>query len=250
MKTLDELASPSINILILAAGKVPLKTGDREFPLCLTEMGSGSLLERIVNNTASISNAQLAFAFLNSEAHRFHLEKIVKLLAPTGVCTSVSEQTQGSACTALLAACKLEQEAELLIISANELVDLDYDSLVHEFREQKLDAGTLIFHSVHPRYSFVILDNKGHVTETAQRDPISTNATAGIFWFSKTRDFVDGAKNLIRKDAHLDGNYFVALTFNELILRQKKIGVIKLPLDKYIPLKNEQQIGHFEEGKH
>lgn len=250
MNKLDKPHLPVINVLILAAGKVPLQNGEREYPLCLTEIGTGSLLERIVRNVESIADAQLAFAFLNSEAHRFHLEKIATLLAPMALCTRVSEQAQGSACTALLAACKLNQDAELLIISANELVDIDYEVVVREFRERSLDAGTLIFHSVHPRYSFVILNDEGLVVETAQRNPISTNATAGVFWFAKTRDFVESAKNLIRKDAHLDGNYFVALTFNELVLRQKKIGVTQLPSEKYIPLKTEQQIGYYEEGKH
>jgi hypothetical protein len=137
-----------------------------------------------------------------------------------------------------------------LIISANELVDIDYNEAIVELRKRRLDAGTLIFQSVHPRYSFVTLNDEGLVEQTAQRDPISKNATAGIFWFAKTGDFIEGAKNLIRNDAHLDGNYFVALTFNELILNQKRIGVIQLDSDKYTPLKNEHQIGHYEDGKH
>ena len=244
------LPMPDINILILAAGKLPQQNANREYPLCLTEVGSGSLLEKIVNNTKLIENAQLAFAFLDHEADRFHLEKIAALLSPSASSTKVSEHTKGSACTALLAACQLNQEAELLIISANELVDIDYNEAIVELRKRRLDAGTLIFQSVHPRYSFVTLNDEGLVEQTAQRDPISKNATAGIFWFAKTGDFIEGAKNLIRNDAHLDGNYFVALTFNELILNQKRIGVIQLDSDKYTPLKNGHQIGHYEDGKH
>ena len=195
----------STNILILAAGKGQNQNGERDYPLCLTEIGEGSLLERIVYNTKSIAHSQLAFTFLNNEATQFHLEKIVKLLAPSALCKMVPEQTQGSACTALLVACQLDQDAELLIISANELVDMDLGEAISDFRKKSFDAGTLIFHSVHPRYSFVALNDEKFVIEAAQRQPISANATAGIFWFSKTRDFVEGAKSLIRKDAHLDG---------------------------------------------
>lgn len=237
---------PAINVLILAAGNVSLQPGEREYPLCLTEIGGVSVLERIVNNAQSIAHAQFAFAFLNTEAQRFHLEKIVALLAPGACCVRVPEQTQGSACTALLAACQLAQEAELLIISANELVDVDLGAIVREFRERGLDAGTLTFRSVHPRYSYVALSDDGLVIETAQRQPISPHATAGVFWFAKTHDFVEGAKNLIRKDAHVENSYFVAPTFNELVLKQKKIGVTPLPSEKYIPLKTERQVEHYE----
>jgi hypothetical protein len=247
MRAYESSHRPTINILVLAASKLPQEHTEQGYPICLTEIGGVSVLEHIFRNSCSLTNAQYAFTFLNSEVQRFHLEKIAALIAPGALCVKVPEQTQGSACTALLTACQLVQEAELLIISANELVDIDIGATVREFRGRKLDAGTLIFRSLHPRYSYVVLDEDGSVIEAAQRQPISANATAGVFWFAKTYDFVEGAKNLIRKDAHVDNSYFVAPTFNELILKQKRIGVTQLPLEKYIPLKTERQVEHYEE---
>ena len=245
MSDLQYYGGTSVNILILAAGKITSNDSKIEYPLCLTEINGVSLLERIVNNTKLIVNAYYTFTFLESETLRFHLGKIAALLVPGARSVNVPELTQGSACTALLATCQLEQESELIIISANELVDIDLGAIIQDFRKRDLDAGTLIFRSSHPRYSYVTLNENELVTQTAQREPISTNATTGIFWFAKTFDFVEGAKNLIRKDAHVDGSYFVALTFNELVLKQKKIGVITLPFEKYIPLKTIQQIDHY-----
>lgn len=241
--------SPTINILVLASGKLHSKNADKEFPLCLTEIHGVSVLERIVNNAASIADSQYTFTFLETEAVRFHLVKVAKLLVPGARSTQVPELSQGSACTALLAACQLDQAAELLIISANELVDIQLAEVIEEFRHHKLDAGTLTFRSIHPRYSYVRLNDEGLVIETAQCEPISFFATAGIFWFAKTAYFVEGAKNLIRKDAHVDGSYFVAPTFNELVLKQKKIGIKELDITKYFPLKTDQQIDQFE-GSH
>lgn len=249
MKTPTTKTVPAINILVLAAGKLNSQNADKEYPLCLTEIHGISVLERIVKNTERIANAQYAFTFLETEAQRFHLEKIATLLVPGACSTHVPELSQGSACTALLAACQLKQDAELIIISANELVDLDLAEVIEEFRNRKLDGGTLTFRSVHPRYSYVRLNEQGFVTEAAQREPISFYATAGIFWFAKTSCFVEGAKNIIRKDAHVDGSYFVAPIFNELVLRQKKIGVKELDTTKYFPLKTEQQVEQFEGGK-
>ena len=44
-------------------------------------------------------------------------------------------------------------------------------------------AGTVIFKSVHPRWSYVKLDSKKNVVEAAEKVPISNNATAGTYFF-------------------------------------------------------------------
>jgi hypothetical protein len=86
------------------------------------------------------------------------------------------------------------------------------------------------------------------VTEAAQQNPISTHATTGIFWFKRTYEFIDGVKTTIRKDATVSGSFYLAPTFNELILKQKRIGVYKIKNENYYPLKNNRQIERFESG--
>jgi dTDP-glucose pyrophosphorylase len=221
----------------LAAGKVQQGQQGDEYPHCLIEINGKPLLETIVQNTSSIHGANYNFVFLKDEAQQYHLDNIAKLLVADAECTHVSKQTKGSACTALLATSFMDQDAELLIISANELVNISMGDMLEKYREKSYDAGTLIFHSIHPRYSYVRLNDLNLVVETTQRDPITTHATAGIFWYRNTSDFIEGAKNLIRKNAHVGGAYFVAPVFNELVLKHKKIGVMKLAEDDYTPLK-------------
>ncbi|EJO33607.1 hypothetical protein QWC_01370 [Achromobacter marplatensis] len=136
----------------------------------------------------------------------------------------------------------------MLIISANELVDLDLAPVISEFELRELDGGTLTFRSIHPRYSYVKLNEQGFVTEAAQQNPISNHATTGIFWFKKTGDFVEAVKASIRKNAVVGDSFFVAPTFNELILMQKKVGVFELDVSKYRPLKTDRQVQQFESG--
>ena len=237
----------NISILVLAAGARDSKEND-DYPLCLTEFDGLSLLERIVSNTKNIEGAKYSFAFLKNESERFHLDKVAKLLAPGAIIFRIPESTKGSACTALLAASQLDPNSELLIISANELVDVDFKEVVNEFKSRKLDGGTIVFRSVHPRYSFVSLNKDGLVTEAAQQDPISNNATAGVFWFARTRDFVTASMDLIRKNASVNGRFYIAPTFNELVLKQARIGVRDVELAKYMPLKTERQVQQFENG--
>ncbi|MCA3174213.1 MAG: glycosyltransferase family 2 protein [Burkholderiales bacterium] len=236
------------NILILAAGQSGFDNHDGGYPLCLSEYDGVSLIERIVLNTNRISGIHYAFALLDKEIESYHLDRVATLLAPNARIFPIPESTKGSACTALLAASQLNPEASLLIVSANELVDLDLSVPVNDFEKKGVYAGTLIFRSVHPRYSYVMLNDRGLVTQVAQKKPITHHATAGIFWYKRTEDFVNAAKRMIGKGAVVDGKFYVAPTFNELILEQKSVGVFEIANDKYLPLKTERQIYHFEQG--
>lgn len=237
-----------VNILILAAGRSSSESSEDSYPLCLTETDGMSLIERIVLNTKEIPDSNYCFALLDKDAEKFHLDKVVKLLVKDSTVIKIPEYTKGSACTALLAASQLNQQDELLIISANELVNIDFSNVLNDFNLRKLDGGTLIFKSIHPRYSYVSLNTEKIVIEAAQQKPISQNATAGVFWFARTHDFVEAAKNLIRKNASVNEKFYVAPTFNELILKQMKIGTLNLNVDDYKLLKTERQAQQFESG--
>lgn len=240
------MSHPTINILVLAAGPTSGEApGD--YPLCLTESGGVSLLERIVENCAVIPNAKFTYAFLEAEVRKFHLDNIVELLTPTARIVSVLRGTQGSGCSALLAASTMPASDELLIVSANEIVDMNMLDVVRDFRARKLDAGTLTFSSIHPRYSYVRLDADGAVTEAAQQNPISRNATAGVFWFRSAGAFVDAVKAMIRKGASTNDAFYPAPAFNEMLLKHARIGATPIESSRYQPLKTDQQLAAFEQ---
>ncbi len=240
------MSNPSINILVLAAGPTSGEApGD--YPLCLTENAGVSLLERIVQNCADIPGARFTYAFLEAEVRKFHLDNIVELLTPTARIVSVLRGTQGSGCSALLAASTMAANDELLIVSANEVVDMNLQDVVRDFRARQLDAGTLTFASIHPRYSYVRLDAAGEIVEAAQQNPISRNATAGVFWFRSAGQFVEAMKSMIRKDASTNDAFYPAPAFNEMLLMHARIGATPIEASRYQPLKTEQQLAAFEQ---
>lgn len=228
----------NLNILILSAASRSVENNSEVYPACLMEENGTSLLEKIINNTKNIKNAEYTYAFLENDIKKFHLDKISNLLTPNSNCIRISEGCQGASCTALYSACQLNHDSELLILSANEIIDLDYKNFIDDFRKRDLDAGTITFKSVHPHYSYVRL-NKGLVVEAAQRKPISQDATAGIFWFKSTRTFVNSAMKQILKGASTNDLYFIAPCFNELILEQLKIGVFNIDNSIYSPYKQK-----------
>lgn len=235
------------NILVLAAGHQNHSDTESEYPVCLSEFDGRALIERLVDNTRRISSAAYTFALRKEEVERYHLDKVVELIAPNSRVVKIPKATRGSACTALLAASQFPSEEEVLVLSANELVDINLADTVDSFRAQGLDGGGLTFRSFHPRYSYFRLDDAGNVVEAAQKNPISLHATTGVFWFARAGNFVEAIKNMIRKNACIDGDFYIAPAFNEIILKQGRVGVQEIDPKKYHPLKNERQINQFEQ---
>ena len=234
-----------MNILILAAGQDQLSQEDG-YPLCLTEFDSLPLIQRVAISCQSLNPRHLIVAFREEDVRKYHLDNVVKLLSPNAKILNIGEPTQGAACTALLAAESIDNDDELLIVNGNELLNTDFKQIVEGFRNRKLDAGVVVFPSIHPRYSYVRLDENEFVVEATEKNPISHNATAGFYWFSQGKNFVRAAKNLIRKDARVNGNFYICPAFNELILEQQRIGITKVDGKIYNPLKSGRQIEQFE----
>lgn len=234
-----------MNILILSAGSSH-GAGDDDYPSCLTEVNGIPLLQRLVSESAGLKPEKIIFAFQQAQIDKFHLDHVAQRLTDRAEIFGVSERTQGAACTILSGVHHIDDDQELLIMNANELVRADLVEIVQSFRDRKLAAGTITFPSVHPRYSYVRLDPTGLVTEAAEKNPISNNATGGVYWFINGALFVQCAMSMIRKDARVNDKFYICPVFNEIILKGLKVGVFSINNDQYIPLKNDRQLEAYE----
>lgn len=235
-----------MKILILAAAQANSEALDGNYPLCLAELDGRPLIERLIENCNSVGDAKFIVALRELDIRRFHLDNIVALLAPGSSVVRVMENTRGAACTALLAASHIDNDEELLIINGNELLDEDFSKILYDFREKNLDAGVVTFPSVHPRYSYVRLNEHHMVVEAAEKRPISRHATVGFYWFARGNDFVRAVQNMIRKDACVNELFYICPALNELVLQQARIGIYGVEPSQYHPLKTERQLIQFE----
>lgn len=239
-----------LNIILLAGGKAGAEAqrNTGEYPDFLTEHGSTTLLETLISKCSVLDPAKIVCLFASSDVTKYHLKNLVSQLSPVASIIPVHDRTMGAACTALLASGEVDNDEELLIIGSNEYLDDSLDTIVSHFRSQKAQAGVVSFSSVHPRYSFVRLDDNGDVIESTEKNPISKNAIAGTFWFKRGKDFVRAAKNLIRKDTKVDDVFYIAPALNELVLEGLRIVSFKIEADRYHPLKSQTQINAYEVG--
>lgn len=239
---------PILNVLILAAGNTQYQDSDGGYPLYLAEFNGKPVIEQCIKACQQAEPSTILMACREQDVSDYHLENVPALLNKNARMLSIRGETKGAACTALLAAPYIDNNDNLLIVSINEILDLDYGETVRAFRAAQHDAAVVTFPSIHPRYSYVKVDPEtGLVIESAEKHPISQEAAASFYWFAKGSDFVAAAKDMIRKDANVGGNFYICPSINQLILRQKRVGRLAIDRSRYHPLKTDRQITSFEQ---
>lgn len=239
-----------MNILVpMAGGSEQFAEAGFSFPKNLVEIDGLPLVERVLGRLEPLvdDGARLTCLVRESEDARFHTADVIRLLYPGATVVAVPELESGAACTALLAIGVLDRDEPLLIANGDQLVHEDLGPIVADFERRELDGGVVVFDAVHPRWSYVKTDADGFVIEAAEKRPISRLATAGTYWYRRAGDFLDAVMEMIRKDAHVDGRFFICPAFNEMVLRGARIGVHEIPRDHYRSLGTPQGVHLYEE---
>lgn len=214
----------------------------------LIEIAGRPLIQYVLDPLQKVAGAQTIFVVRKEDDLRFHMREVLHLLDPNAVMIRADGPTAGAACTALLAIEHIDNDEELLIANADQILDFDVERVISRFRERGLDAGTVVFDSVHPRWSFVLTDADGMVIEASEKRPISRNATAGVYYFAQGRVFVEAAKKMIMKQASVNGGFFVCPSLNELILAQMRVGIERIEREQYISLATPQAVEEYEQA--
>ena len=220
---------------------------DTSYCISLYEIRRKTILQHIINALEKIDDAEFIFILNKKDVEKYHLDNVISLLLPNAKVVVAQGKTKGSACSCLLGMDYFDMEEPLIIVGGDQLVVENLQKVVTKFKENNYDGGVIIFDDIHPRWSYVKLNKEGFVTEAAEKRPISHNATTGFYYFKHTSDFVESAFSMIKKDANVDGNFFVCPVYNEMILKQKKIGTYRINKEQYFNFSHVKGIELYEE---
>jgi len=239
-----------INILIPLAGKNQFfSENEYPFPKPLIEFNGKTMIEYIINNFSSIQKEKQFIFIVNSEdCKKYHLDNVLNILTEDKCkIIKLNNKTKGAACSAMMAVEYINNETPLIISNADQLFNINLDKVISSFESS--DAGVITFESIHPRWSYVRLDSENRVVETAEKRPISKSAIAGFYYFKNGKDFISSSSKMIKKDASVNGHYFIAPALNEMILENKKIDIFRIKNEKYHTFYTPQKIKEYERLK-
>jgi dTDP-glucose pyrophosphorylase len=237
-----------LNILIPLSGKSTFKVSKlNAFPRILTDVKGRLLIERAAEPFLNLNiENKLTVAVPQKESEKYQLSKVVSLLGNNISTCNINGDTQGAACSALLAIESVELDKPLIISSFEQVLDFDINSYIKEFMDEGVDAGVFTFESIHPKWSYVKTDSNGYVTQAAEKMPISKRAIAGVYYFKTAQLFMDSAKSMIRKSVKTNDSFFISPTLNEVILKEGVVKAIEINRDRYFHINDEHALEAFE----
>lgn len=128
---------------------------------------------------------------------------------------SIGETTGGAACTVLMARELIDTNEPLLIGNCDQYLDWSVDAFLSWALGTDGNAIVTFQSDRNPKWSYVQTEN-GRITKVAEKDPISDEATVGVYFFRRGKDFVKAADAMMRAGDMTNGEFYLAPTFNYL----------------------------------
>jgi NDP-sugar pyrophosphorylase family protein len=235
-----------MTIIIPIAGTVFFEDNDLVYPKPLIDVGDKPLIEYVINNLKTISpDIKFCFILKNSLCTEYNLDSTILQIEPGATVIKLKKETKGSLCTVLMALGKIDENEEVIICNSDQIFLTDLNFPLNYFKENSADAGIITFNSVHPRWSFALIEDN-LVMETAEKKSISKNAIAGFYYYKSYSTFVEAGFNSVINEDYHNNQIYVSSSINQLVLKNKKVFSFKIKNEDFLSFYTPQKIKEFE----
>ena len=154
----------------------------------------------------------------------------------------VADVTEGQACTVLLAREYINNDSGLMIHNADSYFRSRLSEMVRGVTKD-IDGIISVFEATEEKWSFVRINECGYVVEVAEKKPISTWATTGMYYFCRGRDFVSAAEEMVARNMRVNNEFYLGPAYNLLIAQGKRI--IPDAVDEMWCMGTPEDVQHF-----
>lgn len=199
-------------------------------PKPLIDVDGMPMAWRVLSNLPYGGSTPLLLAL---EEHRAELgEETVRRLhemaeAPKCFCW-IGAVTQGAACTVLLAENYVDDDP-LLIANCDQWLDWSPEHFADFVRRDGCDGAAVTFRASGPKWSYADVREDGTIAAIAEKMPISNDGTTGLYYWRRAEDCFRSIKRMMEKGLTTNGEYYIAPSFNEMILDGARIIAYPVP---------------------
>ncbi|MBV9949255.1 MAG: glycosyltransferase family 2 protein [Myxococcales bacterium] len=186
------------------------------------------MIKLVVDNLRPARPHRFVFLCLGEHVDRYALGPRLREIAPGCEIVRVDAVTAGAACTVLLARALIDGDRALMIANCDQWIDADVDQYL-SFMDAGGYAGAIMtMRADDPKWSFVRFGPDGAPCEVVEKKVVSHEATVGIYNFRRGADFVAAADEMIARGLRVNGEFYVAPVYNQLLARGARIGVYNI----------------------
>lgn len=164
-------------------------------------------------------NSILLFIVSKDYYHRYQLQYLLETLSENTVKIVVldTDNANNYGKNYQILQCKeyIDLDKPVLIASCTQLLEWDSNAFLYSLANPAVNGGILTFQNAHPRYSYVNLDSSGWVFDVAIKKPISTIATAGVYYWKRGFNLIKYSAIAVAKNMDSNNKQGFLLAFQE-----------------------------------
>ncbi len=211
-----------LNIVIPMAGRGKrfAQVGYAE-PKPLIPIHGVPMIEVVINNLRPSYPHRFIFLCLSEHLENYGLAE--KLRGWAGDCEiiTVDQVTEGAACTVLLARELIDSDKPLMIANCDQHVNTNINKYLAA--QDGYDGLIMTMKADDPKWSFIKYDEQGNAIGVVEKEVVSNDATVGIYNFMRGSSFVAGADAMIAKNLRVNGEFYVAPVYTEMVAAGEQI---------------------------
>jgi NDP-sugar pyrophosphorylase family protein len=215
-----------LNIVLPIAGRGSrFRDAGYSLPKPLIPVHGIPMIEAVARNVRPARPHRFIFVALAEHLALGGLREALERAAPHAAIVPVDTVTEGAACTVLLARTLIDSDAPLMLANSDQWVSVDINAYLAAMDRDRADGLIMTMKADDPKWSFVGLDERGWVGRVVEKQVISDEATVGIYNFRRGADFVRAADRMIASNLRVNGEFYVAPVYNQLIADGARIGI-------------------------
>jgi dTDP-glucose pyrophosphorylase len=216
------------NVVVPMAGAgTRFADAGHQVPKFLIDVAGMPMIQRAM--WGSGIGGKIIYVVQSTHNKEYNLSELLPALSPDleVLVLEVGEVTEGAAATVLVAKDYIDNEDLLVICDSDGVVEWKpNDFLIDAGESRNLDGSIAVFTSSSSAFSYAKTSGgEDLVQEVVEKDVISDNACAGVYYWRKGSDFVRYAEKMISENKRVNGEFYVAPVYNEAIADDKKVGV-------------------------
>ena len=143
--------------------------------------------------------------------------------------------TDGAARTVDLAAERLAQNQPMIVANSDQYVSTSIDAYLQISKSNLFDGTIMTMKANSNKWSYVLTNDHDEIIQIEEKNEISNDATVGIYGWARVSDYRNSFLESVKNKQTLNGEYYLAPTYNNLIKNSMKIKKVDIgAVDKVV----------------
>jgi NDP-sugar pyrophosphorylase family protein len=214
-----------LNIVIPMAGRGQrFRDAGYDVPKPLIPVHGVPMIRLVIDNMRPRRPHRFIFLVLQEHLDTYEVGARLREWAPGCEVVPIAGVTEGAACTVLCAEHLIANGAPLMTANSDQWVDFSVDDYLAAMDSGRWDGFIMTMKADDPKWSFVGFRPDGTIDRVVEKQVISDEATVGVYNFREGRLFTEAAHRMIAKDLRVNGEFYVAPVYNEIIADGARVG--------------------------